>query len=282
MTRPDWAAAQSGIFCWIATKKRDALLICCDMSMFSPDSKLATRVVPSPNHDERRVPIDAIILHYTGMQSADAALARLCDAEAKVSSHYFVDEDGAIAQLVPEARRAWHAGVSSWQGASDLNSRSIGIEIVNPGHDFGYPDFPAKQIDAVIALCRDLMTRCAIAPARVLAHSDIAPNRKNDPGEKFPWAKLSKAGVGLWVEPSKIVPGPELDPGDRSQFVRTMQGWLSDFGYAVTVNGEFDTTTKEAVTAFQRHFRPARVDGIADHSTVETLKRLLAARDANT
>jgi N-acetylmuramoyl-L-alanine amidase len=247
---------------------------------FPPDSKLCKAVVPSPNHDERLTGIDAIILHYTGMTSGPAALARLCEVAAKVSCHYFVDENGTITQLVPEERRAWHAGVSSWQGVSDLNSHSIGVEIVNPGHDFGYPDFPAAQIDAVIALCRDVMARRKISPARVLAHSDVAPNRKNDPGEKFPWAKLAEAGIGIWVEPTRIVPGPELDPGDRSEIVRKLQAWLRDFGYNVAVNGEFDTMTREAVTAFQRHFRPARVDGIADHSTVETLKRLLAARDA--
>jgi N-acetylmuramoyl-L-alanine amidase len=247
---------------------------------FPPDSNLCKAVVPSPNHDERQAGIDTIILHYTGMKSGEAALARLCEVAARVSCHYFVDEDGAITQLVPEERRAWHAGVSSWQGVSDINSHSIGVEIVNPGHDLGYPDFPAVQIDAVIALCRDVMARRKISPARVLAHSDVAPSRKNDPGEKFPWAKLAAAGVGIWVEPSKIIPGPELDPGDRSEIVRKLQAWLRDFGYEVAVNGQFDTMTREAVTAFQRHFRPTRVDGIADHSTVETLKRLLSARDA--
>jgi N-acetylmuramoyl-L-alanine amidase len=251
------------------------------MSTFPPDSKLATRIVPSPNHDERLTAIDAIILHYTGMQVADEAVARLCSVEAKVSCHYFVSEDGSVAQLVPEARRAWHAGISSWQGVSDLNSHSVGIEIANPGHDFGYPDFPNVQIDAVIALCSDIMARRSISPARVLAHSDIAPSRKNDPGEKFPWARLNKAGIGLWVEPTKIVPGPELDPGDRSTFVKSLQGWLRELGYGIAVTGEFDAATKDAVTAFQRHFRPARVDGIADHSTMETLKRLLVARDAS-
>jgi N-acetylmuramoyl-L-alanine amidase len=247
---------------------------------FSPDTPLTKAISPSPNHDERLGALDMIILHYTGMTSGPAALERLCDSAAKVSSHYFIDEAGTITQLVPEERRAWHAGISSWQGASDINSRSVGVEIVNPGHDFGYPDFPPAQIDAVIALCRDVMARRTISPARVLAHSDVAPSRKNDPGEKFPWAKLSAAGVGLWIEPTKIVPGPELDPGDRSEIVRTLQGWLRDFGYEVMVNSQYDAMTRNAVTAFQRHFRPDRVDGIADHSTVETLKRLLAARDA--
>lgn len=246
---------------------------------FPADSKLVKNVVPSPNHDDRKSPIDMIVLHYTGMTSGDAALKRLCEVEAKVSCHYFVDEDGTISQLVQEERRAWHAGVSSWQGGDDLNSHSVGVEIVNPGHDYGYPDFPDAQIDAVIALCKDVMARRAIVPERVLAHSDVAPSRKNDPGEKFPWAKLAAAGVGLWVEPTKIVPGPELDPGDHSEIVRKLQQWLRDFGYEVELNGQFDVMTRNAVTAFQRHFRPARVDGIADHSTIETLKRLLAARD---
>ena len=246
------------------------------MTDFSPDSKFATRVVPSPNHDARAAPIDMIVLHYTGMTDADAALARLCDPAAKVSSHYLVNDDGAVTQLVPEAQRAWHAGVSSWHGVTDINSCSIGIEIDNPGHEFGYPDFPAAQIDAVIALCRDIIARHAIPAARVLAHSDVAPGRKNDPGEKFPWPALAAAGVGLWVEPSRIVPGPELDPGDRGEVISKVQTMLKEFGYALDVTGTFDTAMADVVTAFQRHFRPARVDGIADHSTTETLKRLLA------
>jgi N-acetylmuramoyl-L-alanine amidase len=245
------------------------------MSDFSPDSKLAGAVSPSPNHDERKTPIDMLLLHYTGMESPDAALARLCNETAKVSAHYFVDEDGAIIQLVPEAQRAWHAGISSWFGATDINSCSIGIEIVNPGHDFGYPDFPGVQIEAVTALCRDIVKRQRIPTARVLAHSDVAPARKNDPGEKFPWDRLAAAGVGLWVDPTVVVPGPELDPGDQGGAITMIQQMLKDFGYGIEVTGTFDETTTTVVTAFQRHFRPARVDGIADHSTLETLKRLL-------
>ena len=233
-------------------------------------------MAPSPNHDARAARIDMIVLHYTGMTDADAALARLCDPAAKVSSHYLVYEDGAVTQLVPEAQRAWHAGVSSWNGVTDINSCSIGIEIDNPGHEFGYPDFPKGQIDAVIALCRDIIARHAIPAARVLAHSDVAPGRKNDPGEKFSWSKLAATGVGLWVEPSRIVPGPELDPGDRGEVISHLQSMLKEFGYGLDVTGTFDTATADVVTAFQRHFRPARVDGIADHSTTETLRRLLA------
>jgi N-acetylmuramoyl-L-alanine amidase len=246
---------------------------------FQPDTKLPARISASPNHDERRAPIDMILLHYTGMATADAALARLRDPGPRVSCHYFIHEDGTIHQMVPEARRAWHAGESSWQGVTDINSHSIGVEIVNPGHDGGYPEFPSVQVDAVIALCRDVMARQKIPSARVLGHSDVAPSRKQDPGEKFPWDRLSKAGIGIWVEPSKIVPGPELDPGDRSDIIRTLQSSLRELGYGIEVNGQFDAVTKDVVAAFQRHFRPARVDGIADHSTVETLKRLLVARE---
>jgi N-acetylmuramoyl-L-alanine amidase len=244
---------------------------------FSADYKSA-RVVPSPNHDERKLGIDMIVLHYTD-QPADAALARLCDpdAAAKVSSHYLVHEDGRIDQLVPEARRAWHGGVSSWQGETDNNSRSIGIEIVNLGHDRGYPDFPDAQIDAVIALCRDILARHTIRATHVLAHSDIAPARKIDPGEKFPWKQLAAVGVGLWVEPAAIHAGAVLKVGDRGDTVAELQRALARYGYASNVTHVYDDTTRDIVTAFQRHFRPARVDGIADYSTVATLHRLLTA-----
>ena len=163
------------------------------MSIFQPDSSLVAEVVPSPNHDERkdgRAP-DIILLHYTGMQNAQEALNRLCSPESKVSSHYFVFEDGRIVQSVQESRRAWHAGDSQWAGETDINSSSIGIEIANPGHDFGYPDFPTRQIAAVIALCRGIIARRGIKPERVLAHSDVAPSRKRDPGRKI---SLAAAG----------------------------------------------------------------------------------------
>jgi len=248
------------------------------MSAFSPDSGLVGSVSPSPNHDERQAPIDMLLLHYTGMETPGAALDRLCSAAARVSSHYFIDEAGGIIQLLPEARRAWHAGISSWFGATDINSCSIGLEIVNPGHDFGYPDFPDVQIAAVTALCKDIVKRRNIPAARVLAHSDVAPARKQDPGEKFPWAKLAGAGVGLWVDPTEVIPGPELDPGDKGGAITMLQQFLKDFGYGIEVTGIYDETTTQVVTAFQRHFRPARVDGIADHSTLETLKRLLMLR----
>ena len=253
------------------------------MSMpFTPDSKLVSDVAPSPNHDERagaRAP-DMILLHYTGMQSALAALARLRDGSGseRVSAHYFVDEDGTIAQLVPEARRAWHAGDAFWDGESDINSRSIGIEIVNPGHEFDYPDFPPHQVDAVIALCRDIVGRRSIRADRVLAHSDVAPARKQDPGEKFPWEKLHKAGVGHWVAPARITDAPRLSVGDRNEIVSLLQAQLARYGYGTSTTGEYDAATRDVVAAFQRHFRPARIDGVADGSTLTTLTDLLAAR----
>ena len=242
---------------------------------FPPDSLHVSRVAPSPNHDARATPIDILLLHYTGMQSGEAACERLCDAAAKVSSHYLVHEDGRIEQLVPEARRAWHAGVSAWKGETDINSRSIGIEIVNPGHEFGYRDFPDVQIDAVIALCRDILARHAIPKARVLAHSDIAPARKQDPGERFPWGRLAAAGVGLWVEPAPIEPGDALGPNSRGGAAEGLQNKLARLGYGAEVTGVYDRNTQEIVTAFQRHFRPARVDGLADASTQDTLARLM-------
>jgi N-acetylmuramoyl-L-alanine amidase len=246
---------------------------------FEPDSSLVAGVVPSPNHDERvGGPPDLILLHYTGMQTADAALERLCDTQARVSSHYFVAENGNILQLAPEERRCWHAGVSSWEGETDINSRSIGIEIVNPGHDFGYPDFPDRQIAAVIALCRGIIARRSIVPDRVLAHSDVAPSRKRDPGEKFPWRLFADSGVGLWVEPAPRIDWLSMMLGDRGDDVKALQQSLADYGYGVEARGIYDDVTRDVVAAFQRHFRPERVDGLADASTRETLKRLIAAR----
>ncbi|HVK92708.1 MAG TPA: N-acetylmuramoyl-L-alanine amidase [Mycoplana sp.] len=246
------------------------------MTAFEPDFPGAT-VVPSPNHGERkdgRRP-DAIILHYTGMESTDGALAWLCTEESQVSSHYFVYEDGRIAQLVPESRRAWHAGTSRWKGETDINSCSIGIEIANPGHPGGLPDYPEEQIASVVELCRNCGERWGILPERVLAHSDIAPIRKVDPGENFPWARLHAAGVGYWVEPAPIGGGRFFQRGDEGAPVEALQAMLALYGYAAEITGIFDGGTEGAVAAFQRHFRPARVDGIADFSTIDTLHRLL-------
>jgi N-acetylmuramoyl-L-alanine amidase len=221
-----------------------------------------------------------IVLHYTGMTSADDALDRLCSVSAQVSSHYLVFEDGRVLQLVPESRRASHAGVSSWEGETDINSRSIGIEIANPGHDSGYPDFPDVQIDAVIALCREILARRPMRADLVVAHSDVAPSRKNDPGEKFPWQRLHAAGIGHWVEPAPLGNDRGLARGDDGPAVAALQSSLAAYGYGVPAGGRFDQAMHDVVVAFQRHFRPARVDGIADRSTIETLHRLLAARGA--
>jgi N-acetylmuramoyl-L-alanine amidase len=239
---------------------------------FRPDSPHVSDVVPSPNHGPRRggVHPDLLLLHYTGMKVAAEALERLCSPAAQVSAHYFVFEDGRIVQSVPEAERAWHAGQSCWAGSDDINSCSIGIEIANPGHDHGYPDFPPAQIAAVIALCRDIVSRHAIRPTRVLAHSDVAPLRKQDPGEKFPWRALFEAGVGHWVEPAPLGPPaaiPHSGPVGSS---------LRRYGYCVQGVGTGDVEKTSLVEAFQRHFRPARVDGIVDQSTRETLQLLLA------
>jgi N-acetylmuramoyl-L-alanine amidase len=247
------------------------------------DTSLPARLRPSPNHNERPdgCRIDTLILHYTGMTSAEAAIRRLCDPRAEVSAHYLVEEDGALHQLVPEARRAWHAGVSFWQGARNLNDRSIGIEIVNPGHEFGYRAFPGAQIEVVAALCLDICRRHGIPAERVLAHSDIAPARKEDPGELFPWDALAHAGVGQWLEPEPISGGRFFQEGDSGQPVEALQSMLALFGYEVAIDGAYDTQTRLAVTAFQRHFRPERVDGVADMSTITTLHRLLQNRPAS-
>jgi N-acetylmuramoyl-L-alanine amidase len=253
------------------------------MSAFPADSPLVAEVVPSPNHKERvgHGRPDMIVLHYTGMATGKDALERLCSLDTpQVSSHYLVYEDGRILQLVPEARRAQHAGISSWEGETDINSRSIGIEIVNPGHDGGYPDFPDRQIAAVIALCRDILARRPMRADRVVAHSDVAPSRKQDPGEKFPWARLHREGVGHWVAPAPLGAARGFSLGDSGTAVVELQGSLAKYGYRIPSIGQFDKPMQEVVVAFQRHFRPVRVDGIADGSTVDTLRRLLAARPA--
>lgn len=254
------------------------------MAIFQPDSFIVAEVRPSPNHDERRFgrAPDMILLHYTGMQTGEAALDRLCAAESKVSAHYVVFEDGRIVQCVPEERRAWHAGESFWAGETDINSCSIGIEIVNPGHEFGYGDFPLRQIAAVISLCKSIITRRGpIAPARILAHSDVAPSRKQDPGEKFPWALLSESGIGHWVRPAPLaLDGRVLEFGDSGEMVSRLQRALHAYGYGIEETGRYDETTRDVVTAFQRHFRQARVDGIADTSTLLTLRALIETRPA--
>ncbi|MBR1777985.1 MAG: N-acetylmuramoyl-L-alanine amidase [Alphaproteobacteria bacterium] len=206
----------------------------------------------SPNFDERKAPVEMLVLHYTGMKSAQEALDRLCDPAAKVSAHYLVDANGEIYSLVDETKRAWHAGVSSWRGKTDINSQSIGIEIVNPGHEFGYRPFSDAQIAAVIKLCQTIQQRCRISAKNVLAHSDVAPMRKSDPGELFPWKKLAKNGIGLWTDGLDT---PEKDKKDM----------LAAIGYDIT-------DESAALTAFQRHFYPEALLNRAS----ETDKRLAA------
>ena len=244
---------------------------------FVTDSPFVSHVSPSPNFGERRdgTPPDMLILHYTGMASCEGAICWLASPESGVSCHYVVDEDGTITQMVPEAHRAWHAGVSQWQGCDDINSCSIGVEIHNPGHDGGYPDFPNAQMAAVEMLCFDIAHRHAIEPARVLAHSDVAPRRKIDPGEKFDWARLALAGIGRWVEPAEISGGDAHELGDAGEGVLDLQASLAAYGYGIDASGIFDEHTQFVVAAFQRHFRPALVDGRADRSTLETLAALL-------
>lgn len=227
----------------------------------------------SPNHDARPkgMPVDMLVLHYTGMRTSDAALARLCDPEAKVSAHYTIDRAGCIYRLVPEDRRAWHAGQSYWAGETNINGRSIGIELVNPGHEFGYEPFPDAQVASLIALCKAILDRHPIPSYRVLGHSDVAPARKIDPGELFPWSALAAEGIGLWPSVS---------------FAQTPQigGWsfadnLRRFGYGA--RPEVDVPAQTVVSAFQRHFRPSRVDGVVDAECEAILAALCAASLTN-
>ena len=231
------------------------------------------RDLPSPNHDARPdgLSIDSIVLHYTGMRSARDAIDRLRDPVAKVSSHYVVEEDGTVWRLVPEERRAWHAGVSFWRGHTALNDRSVGIEIVNPGHEFGYRDFPVLQLVSVCDLCLALLSRHREPARNVVAHSDIAPDRKEDPGEKFDWEGLARNGVGLW--PAGV---PDLGTGGAvrdAASLRDVRAALSDIGYRVAAEGALDPALSSVLRAFQRHWRPEAVTGQADAGT---LARLLA------
>ncbi len=205
------------------------------------------------------------------MESAEQACAWLCQEDSKVSCHYLVDETGEITQMVSEDKRAWHAGVSSWQGNIDVNSMSIGIEIANPGHSGGYPDFAASQMDAVVSLSKDILSRWNIKARHVLAHSDVAPGRKIDPGEKFDWHRLFLEGIGLWVPPAPI------EDVAQCENIFEFQSLLKEYGYNIEKNGVFDLRTKQVTEAFQRHFRPARVDGVMDTSTLKTLRALLAS-----
>ncbi|MCH8522300.1 N-acetylmuramoyl-L-alanine amidase [Glycocaulis sp.] len=213
---------------------------------------------PSPNHDLRALPVSMMVLHYTGMETGKAAIERLADPAAKGSAHYVVEEDGAVIAMVDEAKRAWHAGLSYWRGITDVNSASVGIEIVNGGHDFALPDFPETQIVAVIALSREIIARHGIAPVNVVGHSDIAPGRKIDPGEKFPWERLARQGVGLW--PAGAAPAPPDEP--HAAFLLTAIGYNPDL------------PLETILTEFQRRYRPARFDGVLDDETMGLIEAL--------
>ncbi|MEM6711072.1 MAG: N-acetylmuramoyl-L-alanine amidase [Pseudomonadota bacterium] len=235
-------------------------------------------VVPSANFNGRDgAPVDILLLHYTGMRDDEAAVRWLADPRSEVSCHYVVHEDGRIIAMVDEEERAWHAGQGSWKGITDINARSVGIEICNPGHNHGYRSFPDVQIDAVINLSKAIIARHDIAAEHVLAHSDIAPNRKEDPGELFPWDRLYAEGVGHYVQPAPSEDGRFMGVGDQGEPVAALQNMLKLYGYDVETHGTFDQATQAVVRAFQRHFRPARIDGVADSSTVSTLHHLLSA-----
>ncbi len=214
---------------------------------------------PSPNQDLRGGPVSALVLHYTGMPDAQSAIALLCSPAAKVSSHYVVDEDGSVYCLVPEEKRAWHAGISHWRGVKMLNDASIGIEIVNPGHEWGYRAFPAVQMAAVRELCLGILSRHAIPARNVVAHSDISPNRKRDPGELFDWRGLAAAGIGVWTD----------------EFCDSADFWgdLARIGYDISLPQE------DVIRAFQRHFLPENLSGAADSSTCMRAAALRALVD---
>jgi len=249
--------------------------------LHEPETDLAHEVIPSPNYGPRRRGItpDIILLHYTGMRDAEAAARWLANPASNVSAHYLIDEDGTIIQMVSESQRAWHAGESFWSGERDINSVSIGIEIHNAGHDAPAdpPPYPRTQMKAVAALCHDIATRWTVPRRRVLGHSDVAPRRKVDPGEHFDWRWLAKQGIGVWVPP--VPPGADegWGAGVQCEGVSAMKAKLQCVGYHVGTGPAYDVQTEAVVAAFQRRFRPARVDGRADASTRATLDRLLHA-----
>lgn len=248
-----------------------------------PDSPHVDALHPSPNIEPRKpgYRADLLLLHYTGMQSCDKAIGWLANPESKVSCHYVVAEDGRITQMVAEDMRAWHAGQSFWGGVTDINSCSIGIEIHNPGHTQGYPDFPDAQMDALTRLSVDIVTRHRIPKGRVLGHSDVAPQRKIDPGEKFDWQALAAAGVGRWIAPQPIEEtGWSFGPGARSEKIADAQHLMRAYGYGIDVTGMLDAATAFTLRAVQLHWRPARVDARLDASTLETLRRLVATAEA--
>lgn len=238
--------------------------------------------IESPNHNARKREISLLVLHYTGMDTAEAAIDRLCDPQAGVSAHYVVCEDGRTLQLVDEDKRAWHAGLGVWAGETDINSASIGVEIVNGGHCWGLPEFPRAQIDAVISLCEAIQARWKIPASGVIGHSDMAPERKLDPGERFPWARLADYAIGVWPEPVSaghgLRHGPDFGEGED---LKALQDDLGRIGYALQADGVFSPRTRTVVAAFQRRFRPDHVDGLIDAQTADLIQavRDLTRRD---
>jgi N-acetylmuramoyl-L-alanine amidase len=246
----------------------------------APDTPLVDALHPSANFGPRRGigRPSILLLHYTGCPTVASAIDWLSRPESHVSCHYVLDEAGRLTQMVAEEMRAWHAGLALWAGETDINSASVGIEIHNPGHELGYPDFPEVQLRVLEALCKGIVARHDIRPERVLAHSDVAPTRKKDPGEKFPWERLAKAGIGHWVAPEPVIAAEAgMGVGVAGPLVADVQLLLRSYGYGIDATGLVDSRTEFVVTAFQRHFRPARVDGRIDQSTIGTLERLRAA-----
>lgn len=246
----------------------------------APDSPLVADLFASPNIEPRLRGLtpSLLILHYTGLPTVEKSLEILSRPDCKVSCHYVVDTDGRIIQMVAEDMRAWHAGLSSWFGETDINSASIGIEIQNTGHSGGYPEFPVAQMRAVTTLCQDIIERHGIAPPCVLAHSDIAPSRKIDPGEKFDWPGLARQGVGFWVPPSLVeINDSGFGPGDSHEDIAQAQRLLARYGYGIEETGVFDEPMRFVVRAFQLHFRPALISERLDRSTLTTLRRLIDA-----
>nr|WP_319388420.1 N-acetylmuramoyl-L-alanine amidase [uncultured Cohaesibacter sp.] len=242
---------------------------------FEATTNCACAYKPSPNFGERKDgrKVDMLLLHYTGMDDDAQALDWLCNSESAVSAHYFLNRDGSILQLVDENERAWHAGSSYWKGEDDINSCSIGIEIANAGHE----DFAEKQLDVLHMLCMDIIARHGIPNYRVLGHSDVSPGRKVDPGPRFPWKQLAAAGVGHWADPDPMGVGRFFQLGDEGQPIQALQSMLAIYGYNVPITGVFDAQTETVVRAFQLHFRPDRVDGVADATTISTLYKLNAS-----
>jgi len=230
---------------------------------------------PSPNFSQRPpgFDIDILLLHYTGMETAESGIEWLCDPESKVSSHYVIDEDGTTYCLVPEDATAWHAGVSCWGGKIGMNQRSVGIELVNPGHEHGYRDFPEAQMNALEELALGILDRHPIPKRQVLGHSDVSPMRKEDPGELFDWRGLAEKGVGLWPTQTEMEPVPGT--------VKDVQVAMRNIGYCIPVNGDDDEIYRTILSAFQRHYRPKRVDGKADKETRTMLAAVQIAVQAD-